>query len=78
MHIFKELSHDKLLPKANSKKYSKKIKSSGALLLKGAKFCDKTTTAKLYSKSEISLIISKNIKLIGADPKLHLMGENHV
>lgn len=34
---------------------SKKMKSSGVVLVEGPKFCGKTTTSALFAKSEIRL-----------------------
>ncbi len=45
------------------------------MLLAGPKYCGKTTTAKRYSKSEISLITSNVIELISADPSIALNGD---
>lgn len=65
----------------NTKKYyrrlietsiSQKLKSSGAILVTGPKYCGKTTTCMLFQKSYISLIDDKLIKLIDADPSLAL------
>lgn len=68
----------------NTKKYyrrliettiSQKLKSSGAILVTGPKYCGKTTTCMLFQKSYISLIDNKLIKLVDADPSLALKGE---
>lgn len=65
----------KYYPRLIEKTIEKKLKSTGALLLTGPKYCGKTTTAKRYSKSEISLITSNVIELISADPNIALNGE---
>ncbi len=62
-------------PRLIEKTIEKKLKSTGALLLTGPKYCGKTTTAKRYSKSEISLITSNVIELISTDPSIALNGE---
>ena len=62
-------------PRLIEKTIEKKLKSTGALLLAGPKYCGKTTTAKRYSKSEISLITSNVIELISADPSIALNGD---
>jgi uncharacterized protein len=62
-------------PRLIEKTITKKLKSTGALLLTGPKYCGKTTTAKFYSKSEISLITPQTIELVDADPKIALDGE---
>ena len=54
---------------------SKKIKSSGALLVQGPKFCGKTTTSKLFCKSIIQLIDNDIIDIASADPKIALTGD---
>lgn len=56
-------------------KIGKKLKSSGAVLVTGPKFCGKTTTCMLFQKSYISLIDDKLIKIADADPSIALNGE---
>ena len=53
----------------------KKIKSSGAVLVKGHKFCGKTTTSKLFCKSIIQLIDNDIIEIVSADLKIALNGD---
>lgn len=53
----------------------KKIKSSGAVLVQGPKFCGKTTTSKLFCKSIIQLIDNDIIEIVSADPKIALNGD---
>ncbi len=65
----------KYYPRLIEKTIEKKLKSSGALLLTGPKYCGKTTTAKLYSKSEIALITLNTIELVSSDPTIALDGE---
>lgn len=56
-------------------KISKKLRTSGAILVVGPKFCGKTTTSKLFSKSMIQLQNSQIVQIIKADPRLALVGE---
>lgn len=56
-------------------KIEKKLKSSGAVLVTGPKFCGKTTTCKLFKKSMIQLIDDDIIEIVSADPKTALKGE---
>ena len=55
-------------------KISQKLKSSGAVLVTGPKFCGKTTTCMLFQKSFISLIDDRLIKVVDADPNIALRG----
>lgn len=53
----------------------RKLKSSGAVLVIGPKFCGKTTTCKMFSKSSIHLITDDVIEIASADLKTVLVGE---
>lgn len=57
-------------------KIERKLKSSGAVLVTGPKFCGKTTTCKLFHKSMIQLIDNEIIEIVSADPKNALIGEH--
>lgn len=52
-----------------------KLKSSGAILVAGPKFCGKTTTCMLYQKSYIKLNTTQTINIAKLDPKSVLIGE---
>lgn len=52
-----------------------KLKSSGAILLSGPKFCGKTTTCTRFSKSSIRLNTKNVINTIKMNPKGALVGE---
>lgn len=54
----------------------KKLKSSGAVLVAGPKFCGKTTTCMLYQKSFIKLNTEQSINIAKMNPKGVLIGEN--
>lgn len=56
-------------------KIESKLKSSGAVLVAGPKFCGKTTTCMLYQKSYIKLNTSQSIELAKMNPKGALIGE---
>lgn len=56
-------------------KIESKLKSSGAILVAGPKFCGKTTTCMLYQKSFIKLNTGQTIELAKMDPKSVLIGE---
>lgn len=47
----------------------RKLKSSGAVLVAGPKFCGKTTTCMLYQKSFIKLNTKQTISIAKLDPK---------
>ena len=53
-----------------------KLKSSGAVLVAGPKFCGKTTTCMLYQKSFVKLNTKQAIAMARMDPKGVLSGEN--
>ena len=53
----------------------RKLKSSGAVLVAGPKFCGKTTTCMLYQKSFVKLNTKQAISMARMDPKGALMGE---
>ena len=53
-----------------------KLKSSGAVLVTGPKFCGKTTTCMLYQKSFIKLNTKQAIAMARMNPKGVLSGEN--
>lgn len=52
-----------------------KLKSSGALLVAGPKFCGKTTTCMLYQKSFVKLNTKQAIAMARMNPKAVLNGE---
>ncbi len=52
-----------------------KLKSSGAVLVAGPKFCGKTTTCMLYQKSFIKLNTSQTINIAKLNPKSVLVGD---
>lgn len=53
-----------------------KLKSSGAVVVAGPKFCGKTTTCMLYQKSYIKLNTKQAISMARMNPKAVLVGEN--
>lgn len=54
----------------------RKLKSSGAILIAGPKFCGKTTTSNLYAKSTYRLNTTSIINNTKLNPKLALIGDN--
>lgn len=54
---------------------SKKMKSSGVVLVEGPKFCGKTTTSALFAKSEIRLNTKAAIQIARIEPYNVLIGE---
>ncbi len=56
-------------------KIESKLKSSGAVLVAGPKFCGKTTTCMLYQKSFIKLNTRQTIELAKLNPKGVLIGD---
>ena len=53
----------------------RKLKSSGAVLVAGPKFCGKTTTCMLYQNSYIKLNTKQSIAIARLNPKGVLVGE---
>ena len=53
----------------------RKLKSSGAVLVAGPKFCGKTTTCMLYQNSYIKLNTKQSIAMARLNPKGVLVGE---
>lgn len=57
------------------KRIERKLKSSGAVLVAGPKFCGKTTTCMLYQNSYIKLNTKQSIAIARLNPKGVLIGE---
>ena len=57
-------------------KIALKLKSSGAVVVAGPKFCGKTTTCMLYQKSFVKLNTKQAITMARMNPKAVLKGEN--
>ena len=57
-------------------KIERKLKSSGAVLVAGPKFCGKTTTCMLYQKSFVKLNTKQIIDAANINPKSILIGDN--
>lgn len=58
------------------KEIERKLRTSGAIVVAGPKFCGKTTTCMLYQKSFIKLNTKQAIALARLNPKGVLPGEN--
>lgn len=54
---------------------ARKLKSSGAVLVAGPKFCGKTTTASRFAASAVKLSTESAINLARMEPKMALEGE---
>ena len=52
-----------------------KMRTSGALVVAGPKFCGKTTTCMLYQKSFVKLNTQQAISMARMNPKAVLNGE---
>lgn len=57
------------------KEIERALKSSGAIVVAGPKFCGKTTTSMLYQNSFVKLNTNSRIKLARLNPKQMLIGE---
>ena len=57
------------------KEIERKLKTSGAVLVYGPKFCGKTTTCMLYQKSFVKLNTRQSIAMARLNPKGALQGE---
>ncbi|SDO52014.1 hypothetical protein SAMN04487900_1241 [Prevotella communis] len=53
-----------------------KLRTSGAVVVAGPKFCGKTTTCMLYQKSFVKLNTKQAIAMARMNPKAVLVGEN--
>ena len=58
------------------KEIERKLRSSGAVLIAGPKFCGKTTTGMLYQKSFVKLNTKQVIAMARMNPKAMLKGKN--
>ena len=58
------------------KEIDRKLKSSGAVVIVGPKFCGKTTTAMLFQKSMIRLNTKQIIQIVSMNPTPYLEGDN--
>ena len=58
------------------KEIEKKLRTSGAVVVAGPKFCGKTTTCMRYQKSFVKLNTKQSIALAKLDPKSVLVGDN--
>ena len=58
------------------KEIEKKLRTSGAIVVAGPKFCGKTTTCMRYQKSFVKLNTKQAIALAKLNPKSVLAGEN--
>ncbi len=68
------MSMDKYLSRYIETTISKKLKSSGVVLVEGPKFCGKTTTCVLFCKSEIRLNTKAAIQIARIEPYNVLVG----
>ena len=64
------------VPRLVEKEIEKKLRTSGAVVVAGPKFCGKTTTCMRYQKSFVKLNTKQSIALAKLDPKSVLVGEN--
>ena len=62
-------------PRLVEKEIELKLKSSGAVVVAGPKFCGKTTTCMLYQKSFVKLNTKQSITMARMNPKAVLNGE---
>jgi len=62
-------------PRFAEKQIEKKLRTSGAVLIEGPKFCGKTTTSMRYAKSSIRLITNQAIELARLETRNILQGD---
>ena len=62
-------------PRLIEREIELKLKTSGAVVVAGPKFCGKTTTCMLYQKSFVKLNTKQAITLARLNPKAMLQGE---
>ncbi len=65
----------KYLRRYIEKDIERKLKSSGAVVISGPKFCGKTTTATMFAKSIVKLNTTQAIELAKLEPRNTLTGE---
>lgn len=65
-------------PRLIDEKIKKKLKTSGAVLITGPKFCGKTTTCKQIAKTTHSFSSKRNIDLYSIDYRRALLGQTPV
>lgn len=63
------------VPRLVEKEIEKKLRTSGAIVVAGPKFCGKTTTCMRYQKSFVKLNTKQAIALAKLNPKTVLAGE---
>ena len=66
---------DRYLKRIVESRIERKMKSSGAVLIAGPKFCGKTTTAMQFAKSVKKLSTESSINLARIEPRAALDGE---
>ena len=76
LYLRKSKSDDMYYKRLLEETIALKLKSSGAILVAGPKFCGKTTTCMLYQKSFVKLNTKQAIAMARMDPKGVLSGEN--
>ncbi len=76
LYLRKSKSDDMYYKRLIEETIALKLKSSGAILVAGPKFCGKTTTCMLYQKSFVKLNTKQAIAMARMDPKGVLIGEN--
>lgn len=76
LYLRKSKSDDMYYKRLIEETIALKLKSSGAVLVAGPKFCGKTTTCMLYQKSFVKLNTKQAIAMARMDPKGVLSGEN--
>ena len=70
-----ETTQGRYAPRLAERALERKLASSGCVLIRGPKFCGKTTLARKYARSERSLISESIIERTKADPASALGGE---
>lgn len=70
--IFELMYYERLI----EEQIALKLKTSGAVVVAGPKFCGKTTTCMLYQKSFVKLNTKQAIAMARMNPKAVLVGEN--
>lgn len=75
-YLRKRLDNDMYYKRLIEEEIAIKLKSSGAVVVAGPKFCGKTTTCMLYQKSFVKLNTKQAIAMARMDPRGVLNGEN--
>lgn len=68
----------KYVKRIAEEEFARKLRTSGAVIIVGPKYCGKTTTASIFAKSKHSFATQSKIDLYSTNVKMALKGENPI